>query len=346
MPLEELQPGIERAQQLARERIAKKKINDPIAINKDLSKDSASVDETPKSSAPLRYPYAKIDEHDDYMRLEIVAFTPPGLVRAEDSLRLRTSDEIAKKDINYTIILPVPQGVQDTRAADWGMSEMGPLGAMAASAASEGLTSDGSLASMAGATLSELSSQFQALTDPANRSTTSNLLTGGISALVANAITGGSSDTGDTITRQTGLRINKNQQLLFQGVTGREFGFSWDIIPRNKKEAEQVKAIIRIFKQSMAPQRGGAATVKGLFLKSPDIFYLTYMKGKEQHPFLNAFKPCAMTGCNVNYTGSGNYSTYYDGNPIHLSLSLTFSELTPIFREDYLSEASGNGVGY
>ena len=44
---------------------------------------------------------------------------------------------------------------------------------------------------MAGATLSELSSQFQALTDPANRSTTSNLLTGGISALVANAITGG-----------------------------------------------------------------------------------------------------------------------------------------------------------
>ena len=96
----------------------------------------------------------------------------------------------------------------------------------------------------------------------------------------------------------------------------------------------------------MAPQRGGSATVKGLFLKSPDIFYLTYMKGKEQHPFLHAFKPCAMTGCNVNYTGSGNYSTYYDGNPIHLNLSLTFSELTPIFREDYLSEASGNGVGY
>ena len=70
------------------------------------------------------------------------------------------------------------------------------------------------------------------------------------------------------------------------------------------------------------------------------------MKGKEQHPFLNAFKPCAMTGCNVNYTGSGNYSTYYDGNPIHLNLSLNFSELTPIFREDYLSEAAGNGVGY
>ena len=340
------QENLSKIQKGERGVIAKDDNKEPIAVNKNLSKDSATTDGTPKSSAPLRYPYAKIDEHDDYMRLEIVAFTPPGLVRAEDSLRLRTSDEIAKKDINYTILLPVPQGVQDTRSADWGMSEMGPLGALAASAAATGLESDGSLASMAGATLSELSSQFQALTDPANRSTTSNLLTGGISALVANAITGGATDAEETITRQTGLRINKNQQLLFQGVTGREFGFTWDIVPRNKKEAEQVKAIIRIFKQSMAPQRGGAATVKGLFLKSPDIFYLTYMKGKEQHPFLHAFKPCAMTGCNVNYTGSGNYSTYYDGNPIHLNLSLTFSELTPIFREDYLSEAAGNGVGY
>ena len=96
----------------------------------------------------------------------------------------------------------------------------------------------------------------------------------------------------------------------------------------------------------MAPARGGAATVKGLFLKSPDIFYLTFMKGKKQHPFLNAFKPCALTGCNVNYTGSGNYSTYYDGNPIHLNIGLSFKELTPIYREDYATEQSGDGVGY
>ena len=45
-----------------------------IAVNKNLSKESAATDGTPKSSAPLRYPYAKIDEYDDYMRLEIVAF--------------------------------------------------------------------------------------------------------------------------------------------------------------------------------------------------------------------------------------------------------------------------------
>ena len=47
----------------------------------------------------------------------------------------------------------------------------------------------------------------------------------------------------------------------------------------------------------MAPQRGGTKTVKGLFLKSPDIFYLTYMKGKEQHPYLMLLNHIAMTGC-------------------------------------------------
>ena len=48
----------------------------------------------------------------------------------------------------------------------------------------------------------------------------------------------------------------------------------------------------------------------------------------------------------VNYTGSGNYSTYYDGNPIHLNIGLSFKELTPIYREDYATEQSGDGVGY
>jgi len=312
--------------------------------NKDLGKEREAPSETPKSSAPLRYPYTKIDEYDDYMRLEIVAFTPPGLERADDSLRLKTSDEIAKKDINYTILLPVPQGVQDGRSAAWSMSQMDPVTALIASAAGEGLRAEGSLANMVGTTFTEVVGQVNTALE-ADRATVGNLITGQVAGMIANAVTGGTGGN-DIIARETGLRINKNQQLLFDGVTGRSFSFNWDIVPRSKKEAEQVKVIIRILKQSMSAQRGGTKTVKGLFLQSPDIFYLTYMKGKEQHPFLNAFKPCALTACNVNYTGSGTYATYHDGNPVHLNLGLSFMELTPIYREDYLSEESGNGVGY
>ena len=324
-----------------REEYAKK--NKAVEANRNLGKDVATNDGTPKSSAPLRYPYTKIDEHDDYLRLEIVEFTPPGLQRADDSLRLRTSDEIAKKDINHTIMLPVPQGVEDGRSADWDMSEMGPLAALSAAAAGAGLRADGSLATMGGASFAEMKGQLDKALET-DKGTVGKLLTGGIAGLVANAVTGGKG--GDAVARETGLRINKNQQLLFAGVTGRDFNFGWDIIPRSKKEASQVKVIIRVLKQAMSAQRGGTNTVKGLFLKSPDIFYLTYMKGKNQHPFLNAFKPAALTSCNVNYTGSGTYATYHDGNPVHLNLSLTFRELTPVYREDYSTEQSGEGVGY
>ena len=319
--------------------------NEPLPTyekNKDLGKEAEKPSETPKSSAPLRYPYTKIDEHDDYMRIEVVKFTPPGLQKADDSLRLRTSDEIAKKDIKHTIMLPVPQGVLDGRSADWSMSEMGPLAALLASAAGAGLRSEGSLATMAGKTFTEVVDQVQQL-GQADRATVGNLITGQVASMIASAVTGGNVDV---VARETGLRINKNQQLLFSGVTGRDFNFGWDIVPRSRKEAQQTKIILRVLKQAMSAQRGGTKTVKGLFIASPDIFYLTYMKGKEQHPFLNAFKPCALTNMAVNYTGSGTYATYHDGNPVHLNLSLSFRELTPIFREDYFSEESGDGVGY
>ena len=118
------------------------------------------------------------------MRLEIVAFTPPGLVRAEDSLRLKTVMMKAKKDINYTILLPVPQGVQDTRSADWQDVEMGSFRCIARC----WLIQDWKqmvvlLVSLKSGTWRN-SWSIQALTDhKQNRSTTSNLLTAGICSI-------------------------------------------------------------------------------------------------------------------------------------------------------------------
>ena len=195
--------------------------NEPLPTyekNKDLGKEAEKPSETPKSSAPLRYPYTKIDEHDDYMRLEVVKFTPPGLQRAEDSLRLRTSDEIAKKDIKHTIMLPVPQGVLDGRSANWSMGEMSPIDAGIVSAVQAGMNAEGSIGNMAGKTLSELTNQLSQL-GQADRATVDSLLTGQVASMIASAITG---NNVDAVGRETGLRINKNQQLLFDGVTGRD----------------------------------------------------------------------------------------------------------------------------
>ena len=34
----------------------------------------------------------------------------------------------------------------------------------------------------------------------------------------------------------------------------------------------------------------------GIFLKSPDVFQLRYLHNGADHPFLNSFKHCALTG--------------------------------------------------
>jgi hypothetical protein len=126
-----------------------------------------------------------------------------------------------------------------------------------------------------------------------------------------------------------------------------EFTFAFDMVPRDEKESREIKEIIKSFKQYSAVKKGldsgGAA---GLFLKSPEVFRLQYMSGTKPHPYLNRFKICALIGMSVNYTGSGTYSTYSDGTPVYMQLSLTFKELTPIYAEDYTTQGGQYGVGY
>ena len=58
-------------------------------------------------------------------------------------------------------------------------------------------------------------------------------------------------------------------------------------------------------------------------------------------------KLCALRNVSVNYTGDGTFATYQDGAPISSMLTLQFTELTPIYNEDYGAyNDSRDGVGY
>ena len=119
---------------------------------------------------------------------------------------------------------------------------------------------------------------------------------------------------------------------MFNGVTTRAFKFSFKLTPRDKEESKVVKQIIRTLKLNMAPK----ITINDAnFLRSPNVFDLSYRRGKEMHPFLNRFKQCALTSMNVNYTGDGVYATYHDSTPVSMVMDLTFKELEPIYDVDY-----------
>ena len=84
----------------------------------------------------------------------------------------------------------------------------------------------------------------------------------------------------------------------------------------------------------------------GIFLKSPDVFSLRYLHKGADHPFLNSFKLCALTGLNVNYTNAGTYASYDGGTPVNIRMNMTFKELNPIYSEDYEGMGDNDGVGF
>jgi len=168
----------------------------------------------------------------------------------------------------------------------------------------------------------------------------------GIAALLAGYVIGNTSFA----TRTSGLTINPNMELLFSGPKLRSFGFQFNFAPRFEKEAEQVRKIIRTLKMHSSPV---IKKTGDIFLKTPKIFQLEYIYSGDgsdtadgkTHPYLNKIKPCALTNVGVNYTPNGTYMTYAGGGSmVQTTLTLSFSELEPIYNIDY--EDDNHLTGY
>ena len=159
---------------------------------------------------------------------------------------------------------------------------------------------------------------------------------GAIGSAVGNAFAAAAAgvDGQALLSRTTGMVMNPNMELLFKGPSLRPFSFKFKLAPRGQTEADNIIKIIRFFKQGGAPIRSKS----NLFLKSPHVFRLTYIHRGEQgelHKKLNAFKTCALQGFGVNYTPTGNYATYQDGTMVAYDINMSFTEITPVFNDDY-----------
>ena len=132
----------------------------------------------------------------------------------------------------------------------------------------------------------------------------------------------------------TGLAINPRQQQVFQGVQTRGFDFTFSFAPKNQKEAVEVSKIIRAFRKLSHP-----SISHGAFLNVPDEFEIRYYKVFNngvvaENLFLNKIGRCALTAVNVDYTPNGINATFPDGSPVRTSLTMQFTELRPLTRED------------
>ena len=298
----------------------------------------------------LRYPSTIIDDSTDYLQISIQNYSRPGTGNFTESLIRKPKDKtfkskdprLAISNIGY-IILPIPSTIQDGNSVSYADGNLDSLTGAAVGGSLNVMTT-----SFRGKNASQISTELKTKAgDFLNRVTDAGIKDAILRSLAiqaASIIPGAGSITPDQLlSRISGSIMNPNMELLFNGVTLRSFKFSFKLTPRSEDEAKEIKKIIRTLKLNMSP----VVPKNDNFLKTPNVFNLNYMKGREPHPFLHKFKTCALTDMSVNYTGEGLYATYSDASPISMIMDLTFKELEPIYDIDYEDGfADANGVGY
>ena len=282
----------------------------------------------------LRYPFSAIDASMDFIKFTVCRYkrSEPKNKNDKSSNFVSRDDKDLMGTILGDIILPIPAQLSDTNTANYGPSNMNFM-------QEAGVNAGMGLISQEGGTGvgKEVNRMVETLTGKTGKDAVTTFFT----AQAVNAF-GGNLSPAQVLARGSGAVINPNMELLFSGPSLRNFSYSFKLTPRFEQEAHTVRTIIKAFKRNMAPKGAG-----GNFLKTPNIFQLQYLYQGKPHPYLNRIKLCALTNVATNYTGDGTYATYSDGSPISMQLNLTFSELTPIFNEDYLAyNDDKDGVGY
>ena len=314
----------------------------------------------------LRYPLEALTENTDYLQIDIEEYVPigegytsapgdkgryvTGNVFGSDRAGLRTSDRLSKKPLinKGTILLPIPANLQDANQVEYGASNLNGLAATGVQAAEDIMrTSFGRGQDPFGQIQNAVAKAKEKVTGGVgSEAAATNALTKFLAAKAVNTF-GANVTVNQLLARGNGEVLNPNMELLFNGPTLRNFRFNFKMTPRNAKESQQVKLIIRAFKRNMAPQaQGGSIESGNWFLKTPNVFKLRYRSGRKNHPFLNRFKQCFLENCSVNYTGEGVHTTYDDGTPVSMNLDLTFKEIQPIYDVDYDSRPGTEAVGY
>ena len=295
----------------------------------------------------LRYPVARLESDSDYLEIKVLEYQAPGFKPSNSgqALRLQTSSESLKNNeiILGHIFLPIPEAITDSNGVTWGEDSLNGLAATALGIGLKTITADSGKEAVKALTSGTKEAVGGLLSD----NMTTQAINSTFASMAVNAL-GGNTSAGGILARQTGSILNPNMELLFGAVQLRQFSFSFDFSPRDENESIVIKNIIRAFKKSLNAKNSSTGENKGsgLFIKSPDVFQLTYKTGASNHQFLHKFKPMALLNIGVNYTGAGTYATYDNTAPVHTKIDLTFQELNPIYSEDYDAEEGLEGTGF
>ena len=303
----------------------------------------------------IAYPVDAIytgDSSQDYMKIEQFSYKAPqaGQMNVDpgednrNSLANTVTRGVSRgnsiKEFIGVVKLPIPNQLSQSNGVEWGGAKANAMEMGAFFGVNNSIrdaiedqsfsTLIGGVTNMAGKTID----QFKKTNEQPGQIGSRTILSAALSKFALSKVNI-NVDTNQFIARSSGMAINPNLELLFSGPKLRSFTFLYDFAPNSESDAWAARRIQRFFKQGMLPFRGSNA----LFLGSPNIFRLGYYNGQRRIRSLPIHKMCALTQVNVDYSPEGVWQSYYDSNAVSMppraQMQLSFTELTPIFGDDY-----------
>jgi len=138
----------------------------------------------------------------------------------------------------------------------------------------------------------------------------------------------GGADIKSVIGAGAKVALNPFREVLFEAIDFRTFTFRYRLMPKSLNETLRIRDIINLFKFHMHPE----LSKNRLFFIYPAEFQISYFFNDSTNKYFHKFAPCVLTDLQVDYGGE-QFSSFKDGAPSEVNLSLTFRETEILTKE-------------
>ena len=237
-----------------------------------------------------------------------------------------TKQELTYTRINQAISLYIPDSMSLSQGIEWGETSVAAFGASLLQGGADLVSGGARSAADAMAKNARKNTQ----------KTTSSKM----------AAAAGLAGAANEVLNAGGFAMNPQLLVLFRGIGFRSFQYDFVFTPRNEKEAESVRNIIRAFRFHAHPELNNDY---GVFYIAPSTFDIEFMHKRPldfpdpitgisgtRNTNVHRVKSCVLTNYSVDYAPFG-WSTFKDGMPVQTKLSLQFME-TEIITKKQIEE--------
>jgi hypothetical protein len=244
-----------------------------------------------------------------------------------------TTDTYSSQNLEgtTTILLPLPQSIQDSFQVRIQRFDQGIGGeAMAASAAS--------IQNSGGGTLGDFGRALGAAIPSINTEDLKNLdfstLSRDAAFLARRTLDKIAPEITKNLDAGFGSTINPKAALYFEGVEMKQHSFNWMLAPTSFDESDTIRNIGNAIKKSILPSYGSVlgGGVERLLLNYPNVVDI-YFLGIDQSYFMY-FKTCMVQQFNIDFTPQG-LAIVKGGKPAMVGMTMNLIETDIHTSEDY-----------